>query len=338
MRAAPGRVRHHDVDAGERAQVAFGEGARGVEPSVVGGQGPAARLCTGNDNAPPVPRQHTDRREVHLAEPTILHAAAQQCDGPSLMAGGRRLAGEAAEQRRTLRGDRADAFRECEACERLHRRGEPQQLLPRERYVEPEPPEEPRSPRPERLHLDARALHHPSERDVRGTDVLAGSAREAEIHEARERLVGFGEALGHRTHRRDPATRRRRLFPGHAVGGAVRQAQPARHAGCQVRVGRRVERESPPRSEVGRRSDEPHPVGHLAAERNAAVRMVALGAHVTDASPRATNAREAPGRVLARPDDAVLQGHPRQVHAVTDPVRTRGRSRARWAAASACAS
>ena len=72
----------------------------------------------------------------------------------------------------------------------------------------------------------------------------------------------------------------------------MRQAQPARHAGRQVRVGRRVEREPPPRSEVGRRSDEPHPVGHLAAERDAAVRLVAFGAHVTDARPRATNARD----------------------------------------------
>ena len=260
---------------------------------------PQHDLRSGDDHAPPVPRQHPDRREVHPAEPSILHAAAQQRDGPALLADGRRLAGEAAEQRGPFRGERADAFREREARERLHRRGEPQQLLPRERDVEPEPPEEPRPSRPQRLDLDARAFDHPSERHVRGTDVLAGPARETQIHEARERLVGFGPALGHRTHRRDPATGRRRLLAGHAVGGAVRQAQPARHACCQVRVGRRVEREPPPRSEFGRRSDEPHPVGHLAAERDAAVRLVAFGAHVTDARPTARRGRLERAAIIA---------------------------------------
>ena len=204
-------------------------------------------------------------------------------------------------KRGPFRGERADAFREREACERLHRRGEPQQLLPRERDVEPEPPEEPRPPRPQRLDLDARAFDHPSERHVRRTDVLAGPARETQIHEARERLVGFGPALGHRTHRRDPATGRRRLLAGHAVGGAVRQAQPARNACCQVRVGRSVEREPPPRSEFGRRTDEPHPVGHLAAERDAAVRLVAFGAHVTDARPRPAIQLGRTGRGPGRP-------------------------------------
>ncbi len=155
---------------------------------------PQHDLRARDDHAPPVPRQHPDRREVHPAEPSILHAAAQQRDGPALLADGRRFAREAAEQRGTLRGERADAFREREARERLHRRGEPQQLLPRQRDVEPEPPEEPRPSRPQRLHLDACTLDHPSERHVRRTDVLARAAGEAEIHEARERLVGFGRA------------------------------------------------------------------------------------------------------------------------------------------------
>jgi hypothetical protein len=66
----------------------------------------------------------------------------------------------------------------------------------------------------------------------------------------------------------------------------VGQAQPARDAGRQVRVGRRVDREPPPRSEVGHRSDEPHPVGHLAAELNAALRPITLGVHATDVRPR----------------------------------------------------
>ena len=68
VRAAARRVGHDDVDAGEGAQVAFGELARGVEPTVVGRQGPAAHLRSGDHHAPPVPRQHADRREVHAGE------------------------------------------------------------------------------------------------------------------------------------------------------------------------------------------------------------------------------------------------------------------------------
>ena len=205
--AASRRVRHHDVDTGERTEVPLGERSRGVEAPVVRGERATTCLGTRHLHPPPVPGQDTDRGAVHLAEPSILHAAAQQRDGSPTLTGRLRHAGEAAEQLGSFRSEGPDPFREREARDRLYRRGEPQQLLPRERDVEPEPTQEPGPSRPERLHLDARALDHPAERHVRGTDVLARPARETQVHEARERLVGLRESLGHRTHRRDPAAR-----------------------------------------------------------------------------------------------------------------------------------
>ena len=52
--------------------------------------------------------------------------------------------------------------------------------------MEAEPPDEPRAPGPERLDLLSGRLHHPAERNVRGTHVLACPAHEAEVHEALE--------------------------------------------------------------------------------------------------------------------------------------------------------
>jgi hypothetical protein len=98
VRAASGRVHDDDVDAGEGAQVALGEGTRGVQASVVGGERPAARLVAWDDDAPAIARQHADRGAVHLAEPPVLHAPTQQRDGAPLVTGRGGLAGEAAEE------------------------------------------------------------------------------------------------------------------------------------------------------------------------------------------------------------------------------------------------
>ena len=78
MGATSGRVRHDDVRVGERAQVSFGERARGVETPVVRREGSAADLCAGDDHTPTVASQHADRRAVHPSEPAILDAPAQR--------------------------------------------------------------------------------------------------------------------------------------------------------------------------------------------------------------------------------------------------------------------
>jgi hypothetical protein len=87
VRAASRRVRHHDVDAGERTEVPLGEPSRGVQAPVVRGQRAAACLGTRHHHPPPVPGQDTDRGAVHFAEPSILHAAAQQRDGSPALTG-----------------------------------------------------------------------------------------------------------------------------------------------------------------------------------------------------------------------------------------------------------
>ena len=110
----------------------------------------------------------------------------------------------------------------------------------RQHDVEAEPPQEPCAAAAERLHLDARPLHHPAERHVRRADVLAGATHQAEVHEARERVVDDRRPLRDRAHRRDPPARRRRLLAGQPVGRAVRKAETARDARGEVGVGRGV--------------------------------------------------------------------------------------------------
>jgi hypothetical protein len=140
VRAASRRIRHHDVDAGEGTEVPLGEPSRGVEAPVVRGQRAATCLGTRHHHPPPVHGQDTDRGAVHLAEPSILHAAAQQRDGSPALTGRLRRAGEAAEQLGSFRREGPDPFRECEARDRLYRCGEPQQLLPGQRDIQTKPP------------------------------------------------------------------------------------------------------------------------------------------------------------------------------------------------------
>src|SRR4029450_4497158 len=82
-----------------------GEPSRRVEAPVVGGQRAATCLGTRHLHPPPVHGQDTDRGAVHLAEPSILHAAAQQRDGSPALTGRLRHAGEAAEQLGSVRRD-----------------------------------------------------------------------------------------------------------------------------------------------------------------------------------------------------------------------------------------
>jgi hypothetical protein len=260
--ATSGRVRHDDVRVGERAKVSFGERSRGVETPVVRREGSAADLCAGDDHTPAVASQHADRRAVHSSEPPILDAPAQQRDGPAHLARRLRHARQAAEH---LRGRRQRSDASGGKTREWPQGGRERNLLPRQRDIEPSIAK-PRPARSQGFDLSARSLDHPAERHVRRAHVLARAAREAEVHEARERLVGVGQPLGDRTHRRDPAPGGRRLFAGDPVGGAVGQAQPARDAGGQVLVGRRVEREPPPGFVIRVPADEPDAGRHVAAQ------------------------------------------------------------------------
>src|SRR6185369_13269592 len=111
-------------------------------------------------------------------EPAVLHASAEQRDGPMNLAAWLGDRGKTAEVRSSDRNEGTQAPPHEGPRERLERGHEPQQLLAWEDHVEPEPSDEPRPAGAERLDLHASALHHPTERDVRRAHVLAGSARE----------------------------------------------------------------------------------------------------------------------------------------------------------------
>ena len=59
---------------------------RGAEVAVVRGERAATRLVVRDDDAPAVPREHPDRREVHAPEPEVLDAAGQERDRPADLA------------------------------------------------------------------------------------------------------------------------------------------------------------------------------------------------------------------------------------------------------------
>ena len=181
----PGGVHDHVIDAGERARVATREPAGRVESSVVRRERSAAALLTGHDHAPAVAGQHADRGAVDLVEPPVLHAPGEHGDGSADLDTGRRVRGprQPGERRRALRRERAHAARQERPGDRLEERRGPQQRGMGEHDVQPEPPQEPRAPGPERFHLHARVLHHPAERHVRRTDVLARATHQAQVHE-----------------------------------------------------------------------------------------------------------------------------------------------------------
>jgi hypothetical protein len=86
----------------------------------------------------------------------------------------------------------------------LQRRGRPNEGWVGEHPVEAEPPDEPRAPGPEWLDLLSCRLHHPAERNVGGTHVLACPAYEAEVHEALEGPVRDRDPVLDGAHRSDP--------------------------------------------------------------------------------------------------------------------------------------
>ncbi len=201
-------------------------------------------------------------------EPPVLCASGEQCRRP-LHLDTRRWFRHTREtsERVAVPGDQvADVAGQEGASERLEGRRRPDERRMGEHPVEPEPPNQARTPRSRRLHLLACGLHHPAERDVRRTHVLARPTHEAGVHQFGEPAVGFGGRLVDRSHRGDPSPGGLLLLAGQSVGGAVGEAETARDAGGEVGVGRRVASASPCGRRVERGPHETHPVGELGPE------------------------------------------------------------------------
>ena len=93
---------------------------------------------------------------------------------------------------------------------------------------------------PAALELTPGGLEELAERHAGGTGRLAGATAEAEIQVARHGGREPDPVLGRRAHEIDPAARRVHLLAEDAVGRALRQADPAVHAGAQAVHGGRV--------------------------------------------------------------------------------------------------
>jgi hypothetical protein len=138
--AAAGGIDHDDVGVGERMPGPAGEPPRDRESAVVGGEGAAARLPAGHRHAPSRAREHADRREVHVMEPPVLHAAREQCHCAAHLQP-RRIGRprQRGERRGALGHHRADARRQDRAEQRLQGRREPDQRRVRQQPMETEP-------------------------------------------------------------------------------------------------------------------------------------------------------------------------------------------------------
>ena len=293
-----------------------GQSPRDGQPAVMGGEGAAARLATRHRDAPARLCQHADRREVHLVEPAVLHAARQQRDGAAHRdTGGRRGHLRQPCERRAAAGQhRPDAARQHRTDDRLQHRRQPDHRRVRQQPVESEPVCEPRAASACGLDLLARRLHHAAEGDVRRTDVLAGATHEAAVHEVRERRLDL-RARRHRSHGGDPSSRRGRFLAGQPVGRAVRQAEPARDACRQIVGGGGVSAGTPPGCAERRRPEEAGALGQVGAERRRGV-----GIHGRDATAacawgweRRVGCPHAIGREAARLAEGFV------VHGVGDP-------------------
>ena len=244
VRAAARRVHDDVVDAGEGPRVAAGEAAGGVEPSVVRLQRSAAALGPGHRDPPPGAGEHADRREVHLVEPAILHAARRARDRAARprrpraarSRGGSRANGDA------CRGiDRPDAPGHERPGHRLERGDEPDQRRPRKHDVEPDPSDAGARPRQRRgsISVRARSIMRPNGTCDGQTSSHARQTRQRSMNEAN---VSSTSAMPSAT-ARIAAIRPRGdadLLAGQPVRRTVRQAQPARDAGVEVDVGRMI--------------------------------------------------------------------------------------------------
>ena len=175
--------------------------------------------------------EHPDDRGVDRALPRIHHAAGEQ---PHVIAGGlerRESKGQLrdAEARRDALRNEMGPLRDGEHP----RPGQHEAVTPERLHAEPLPPRCEPTRGGERV---ARPLHQPPEGHARRARRLAPAALHAGVHEADERVVGLGALPVDLAHRRDPAARRRRLLSRHPVGRAVREAEPARHAGGELVV------------------------------------------------------------------------------------------------------